>query len=537
VALLAFVTILLVQLALVLGTPKDVWWDPSYGLLAAEQHLTGVSPDIFTLAKAKPDDITKVSMERVPDWAPGYQAIPYALRFNVLDWDFAVRLTLGLVLIVGAVGWLAYFTEVLDCSRLGLWLSSLVALTRFRWTMALTYDGGDQLIWAASPWLLVIFAAALERAEDYPKARPAALSALAGAAGASLFALKYSGVFIVVGAAITFCIICLRHRNWQMVLLMGACFLIVIGAIKWAGFPQHTRVIAAMHGQMDILRALASLGLPAMGVTDLDRLISAVCQKTLLDGELTAPLIGVALTVSTVIGFAAMRESNFSPFAKGNQLLVYLALGAFVANLAIVFVLVLGGANMDLHGRFGRVAALLVLPLLVVAWRAMLRERNSILKVFAAGSVFIFLILPTLTATARQLPNIVDRLAFAASQTDLDGIINPHVSSGTDVKAFYAEIESIAPGSILYTIYAQMAFPLAERALIIVEAEEGQTPESLSRFRYRGHPLRGVALLLPITFEYNGKLAAIERSFVDIPRFVRHELRNDPKWAIWVSQD
>jgi hypothetical protein len=105
------------------------------------------------------------------------------------------------------------------------------------------------------------------------------------------------------------------------------------------------------------------------------------------------------------------------------------------------------------------------------------------------------------------------------------------------VKAFYAEIESIAPGSILYTIYAQMAFPLAERALIIVEAEEGQTPESLSRFRYRGHPLRGVALLLPITFEYNGKLAAIERSFVDIPRFVRHELRNDPKWAIWVSQD
>jgi hypothetical protein len=82
-----------------------------------------------------------------------------------------------------------------------------------------------------------------------------------------------------------------------------------------------------------------------------------------------------------------------------------------------------------------------------------------------------------------------------------------------------------------------MAFPLARRALIIVEAEEWQTPASLSRFRYQGGASGCVALLLPVTFERNGKLAAIERSFLGIPKFVGHRLRADPKWALWVSQD
>ena len=32
--------------------------------------------------------------------------------------------------------------------------------------MTLTYDGGDQLIWAASPWVLVIAAGALRLAQQ-----------------------------------------------------------------------------------------------------------------------------------------------------------------------------------------------------------------------------------------------------------------------------------------------------------------------------------------------------------------------------------
>src|SRR5262249_46139961 len=147
---------------------------------------------------------------------------------------------------------------------LALWLSAVVALTRFRWTMPLTYDGGDQLIWGASPWVLVIAAAALRLAQQGSMARAAALSTIAGATGASLFALKYSGMFVAIGAAVVFGIVCLRHRYWQMIFLAGVGFLAVIGAM-WAVFPQGTTP-AASHGHTNILHAMATFGLPAIGV-------------------------------------------------------------------------------------------------------------------------------------------------------------------------------------------------------------------------------------------------------------------------------
>jgi hypothetical protein len=82
-----------------------------------------------------------------------------------------------------------------------------------------------------------------------------------------------------------------------------------------------------------------------------------------------------------------------------------------------------------------------------------------------------------------------------------------------------------------------MAFPLPKRSLILVEAEELETPATLSVRRYHGRPKEGVALLLPVWFEHNGKLEAIESSFVDLHQFIRHDLRADRKWALWVALD
>src|SRR4051794_647530 len=98
---LAFVLILFVQLAIVISSPKGVSWDPSYGLLAAQQHLAGISPSIFTLVEADPENITQLNAMPVSYWAPAYQAIPYALRFGSLNWGMALNLTLGLILLSG----------------------------------------------------------------------------------------------------------------------------------------------------------------------------------------------------------------------------------------------------------------------------------------------------------------------------------------------------------------------------------------------------------------------------------------------------
>src|SRR5262252_5973829 len=112
-ALAVVAAILFLQLALVMRTPKSVSWDPSYGLLAAQQHLAGVSPSIFILVEAEPAQIMQISKRAVSYWAPAYQAIPYALRLGVFDWGNALKLTLGLVLIVGTIGWFVYFAQIL----------------------------------------------------------------------------------------------------------------------------------------------------------------------------------------------------------------------------------------------------------------------------------------------------------------------------------------------------------------------------------------------------------------------------------------
>jgi hypothetical protein len=310
---------------------------------------------------------------------------------------------------------------------------------------------------------LIIAAAALRLPQQGSTVRAAALSALAGATGASLFALKYSGIFVGIGAAVVFGIVCLCRRYWQNILCGGVGFVAVIGAIWWAGFLQGPTPADSTHASPNLLPAIASLGLPAIGVTDLDPLIRAGLQNTSLDGELTAPFIGVGLSLVMLVSLVAYVRFSSDRLIKGDRVLVSLAVGAVIADLLILFLLILNGGNISPAGRFGRVSGLLLLPIVVAIWQAMLHERRSIWRAFAVASVLTLLILPATLATARQLPNLIDRLQRAGSDTDVDGIVNQHLTPGTDVQAFYAEVESIAPKSVLYTIYSQMAFPLPKR--------------------------------------------------------------------------
>jgi hypothetical protein len=533
--------ILLTQFAFVIWYPKGVSWDPSYGLLAAQQHLAGVSSSIFTLVEADPKEITQSSERKLTYWAPAYQAIPYSLHFGVLDWGVALRITLSLVLIIGVLGWFVYFAQVIGSVVFALWLSAVVALTKFRWAMGLAYLGGDQLTWCATSWVLIIAAAAVKSAHRGSMTPARTLSALAGALGASLVALKYSGVFVAIGAAVVFVVYCVRHRYWQLIIWAGAGFIAVAGAFAWFWLAQAATPAASTH-PMSVTRAVASFGLVATGVTDLDPILRVIFHAILtsipLDVvELTVSFIGVGLSVVLLIGFLAFGRFRSAALFAGDPVLVTLGIGAVGANLFILFLLHLKGGNISLDGRFGRESGLLLLPLVVSGWQAMIRQNHLMWRAFAAAGIMTFLVLPTTLETVRQLPRLIDRFLDAPSETNLEGVVNIALTPGTDARAFYAEVETISPGSLLYTIYPQMAFPLPKRPLILVEAEELETPATLSARRYHGRPKEGVALLLPIWFEQNGKLAAIEASFVDLHHFIRHELQADRKWALWVGLD
>ena len=535
-AWLVLLSILSLQIALIVSLPKGVSWDPSYGLLAAQQHLVGTSPSIFRLVQADPADITRLVATPVSFWAPAYQAIPYALRLFTPDWNTALNLTLALVVIVGTIGWLIYFAQIFASLELACWLSCVVALTRYRWTMALTYDGGDQLLWAAAPWVLVLAATAFRLAQRGAWPSASICSALAGAAGASLFAIKYSGIFIAIGAAAVYAIICIKKRYWQMILAAGLGFVGVMGGILLAGFPGGITPAYPETG-LNIAESIAIFGMPAMGATDLDRVLRPLMSNAAFSEVATVLFLGILLSAIMICGFAFYFGVRPSRLIDGDRLLAKLAIGAVIADLLLIFLLKIRGAPISPEGRLGRVTGLFLLPILVTGWQTMARDSRMMWRGFAVLSALVFLVLPVTLATLRQVPNLIERFRNASVEADDNGLVNIALTPGSDVQAFYREVASISGNAVVYTIYPQMAFPIARRAIILNAAEEMETPSTLAELRYHGRPAAGVALLLPSAFQSNGKLDAIKSSFVDVAQFVRHELRADPKWALWISSE
>ena len=271
-------------------------------------------------------------------------------------------------------------------------------------------------------------------------ARAATFSALAGATGASLFTLKYSGIFIAIGVAVVFSAVCIKQRYWQAISFAGLGCITVLGLIFLAGFPQGITPAASTRN-INILHSLAVFGMPAIGATDLDPILRPLVSNTALSEALTVSFIGVGLTLITILGFALYVTSRPIPRVNVDCLLVQLAIGAVIADVSIFFLLMLHGANTSPSGRFGRVSGLLLLPILLIGWQSMLREHRLIWRGFAVLSAAIFLVLPVTLATARQLPNLIDRVRNTLAETDINGVVNIALTPGTNAQAFYSEVE------------------------------------------------------------------------------------------------
>ena len=115
---------------------------------------------------------------------------------------------------------------------------------------------------------------------------------MAGATGASLFALKYSGIFVAFGAGVVFGIdlpkaSLLADNSSRRREFSCGCRSLILAVPQGPTPCQYFYTPAD-----DILRAMASFGLPAIGVTDLDPLLGAVLANTSLTWELIAPFIG-----------------------------------------------------------------------------------------------------------------------------------------------------------------------------------------------------------------------------------------------------
>jgi hypothetical protein len=147
-------------------------------------------------------DLTRDSFELISWWPPGQQMAFCALRQAGVPFDRALR---GLVIgawIIGLVAWAAYFVRVLGLTEAAAWAIGLFALFRQGHEGVLVFSGGESLLWALCPVVVLVNLRALEarRARGGPDGlAPLAWALFAGATAVLLVVIKYSASFMTVG--------------------------------------------------------------------------------------------------------------------------------------------------------------------------------------------------------------------------------------------------------------------------------------------------------------------------------------------------
>lgn len=521
------VLVLAIQFAAAVFLPKSISWDPSYGMLAAQHFVHGRSPDLLHIAEADRDHLERDKLVQRGYWAPGYQAIPWLLRCGVFDWGFALKATIVLAFVAGIVGWGRYFHGVLGARPEVLWLLLAVACARYTWVFTIVYGGGDLLLWAAAPWVMLVNARAVRRASI-------GLCLVAGGAAVGIFLLKYSGLFLAAGLGLAWLWLAwTRRMKWSAFLAWVVSAAIVGLVIHLLGFPAKNHAAATVR-QLLPAEAVASLGFAATGATDLEAVIARFCDVLHLPiTAWQAAWFGVGfLLVFGAVYLIVHRRDSGGTESVGD--LGTLGTCAALTDIAALAVVVGMGGNIAAQARLGRIAGLLLLPVFV---HALIRARHRfpwLVRATFAGVLF----LPAAYGVLAGVPKLVQAWRYRATAVSAEGVACFALDPAVPHAGFFAEVESHLPAAdtILFVPQAQLAFPLPRRRCIVFDAALVLPAEKIAQEGWHGRPAGGIALLLPREFEHDPKLAAIQGLFVDVKQWEKVTLREDGKWRLWRGQ-
>lgn len=521
------------QLAAAAFLPKSVSWDPSFGMLAAQHYLHGRTSDLLHIAEADRANLTQDRPIERGYWAPGYQLIPWLFRADTFSWGTALKATIALGLLTGLAGWGLYFRSVLGSKGLAAVLLLAVVSARYVWHYAVIYAGGDLLLWAAAPWVVLLNARALRNgAPRWP-------AAAAGASAGAAFLLKYSALFLVAGLGLVWLGYWLKRRlPLARIIAWGSGAVLVLGLCKLLGFPARGHA-AAVAVQWKPLEALSSLGFAATGATDLEAVLIKTCSMAGLasDGWRVA-LIGLSATIFVLIAlWCVRRERALFSNEPGDVIAARLGMVLALTDIACLAAVIFLGGNIAAQARLGRIAGLLLLPVIVAAlWPALSSIRTG-RRWLAGAALALLLLVPAVFGISAGVPRFVAVWKDRAISTGQDGIWCLGLSPGVSHAAFFAELEQRLPSkeTILFTPYAELAFPLPQRRCIVFDAALVLSADRLKDEKWPGAPVGGVAMILPRDYAADPRLPVLKAAFVDLHDWQFVPLETDAKWALWIA--
>jgi hypothetical protein len=216
-----------VVIAAVTPVYQGIYSDPAYQLKAVQQKLSGASWSINNRVRPDPDDLSRDTGEWISWWTPGTQLTVYPLMRAGLTLGTAVRAVAAISLVVGAIGWVTWFSAFAIPTPILYVLAAALPFVRYASNGLFLYSS-ESLVFAAGPWMLL---ATLAFVDDGSERRCgyvwyAVFGLLLGAA----YWLKDSLAFVAFGAVVALAIDAWRRRGEDLAGHLARCVAAGIGA-------------------------------------------------------------------------------------------------------------------------------------------------------------------------------------------------------------------------------------------------------------------------------------------------------------------
>jgi hypothetical protein len=194
--------------------PPFIHWDTAIGFLAWRGTLLGAVNSII-----EPDrsNIARDTVGFLTTYSPGQYLVPGAISLSGVPVGIAMTLTVALALLASLIGWIRVVQAFAPRTSLALLVTVLIASFHYSTRAFTTYHGGEILLQAATPWLILTGCRVPEI-----DAVPAALLA----AGAVFFAFmaKLTGLIVAAAALVAGCMVILAFGRRITRGMIGGAF-------------------------------------------------------------------------------------------------------------------------------------------------------------------------------------------------------------------------------------------------------------------------------------------------------------------------
>lgn len=521
----AIVTILIV---LVSGACQGIDSDTGYQVRALQQNREGVSPTFNTFISPKPADLSQDVASWMVWWAPGNGILLSLIMHLGLNLGTAARILAILCLVVGAGGWSLWIASF----ALNNWIRLLVS-AGLPWSVyvhnAVFYYGAETLLFAATPWALLVtvkWMKYLNRGQC-----PVILAVLSGGSLGILYALKYTGGFVTLGA-LGFVLFqaagaMIRRRVSLQSLWPIAFFTVLaltpaifINVINSAHTHTMNLVTARLAFQWQWETLLFGMVNPVLAFARADAALGQ------LFNLLHLPLGSIEIFSGTVallgaVGLWFLICSNFP--SRLNAQLSYFVLLTSVASLAAIWTI---SSSASYESRHVAMASIAILPYLAEQAIAL---RSGRMKVILALCGFVYVLVPSAYGAVAVVGKTIRHARY---QVGPSGLYNGYLSNRDVARTRSRLLLDFSPASdVWYVVNPVAAADLPGRVLI--RRTNDITVDDLRKEKfYSSKPVR-IRLLLPDDDERRGTGAIIRDSF---PRAVGwHEYSAEPTLHVWVS--